>query len=804
MFTAKPKTEQLPMLPLRDVVVFPHMMIPFVVGRASSIEALENATRRGNKIFLCAQTTASTEEPTVDDVHKIGTVATIIQTVKQGNGNYRVLVEGLHRARLIGGTTQAEGYIEVRTEAIDESFEPDERLATLLKELSEKFEKYIKVSQTLSLDTMLAAIKTDDPAKLTDTIASQLPIESKEKQKLLEIINPVERIEAIITLLTGELDKVSVDKKINNRVRKQIEKAQKEYYLNEKIKAIQKELGRGDKGGDEFLKLKKAIIEAKMTDEANEKALHELEKLEAMPPTSAEATVSRNYIDWLVSVPWNKRSRDSKDLKRAKDILDTEHFGLDKVKERILEYLAVRTLVKKMEGTIICFQGAPGVGKSTLARSIAKALNRKFVRFSLGGVRDEAEIRGHRRTYIGALPGQMIQMMKKAGTVNPVILLDEIDKMSTDFRGDPASALMEVLDPELNSEFSDHFLDVSYNMSQVMFLTTANVIHTIPRPLLDRMEIINIPGYTISEKIEIIRRHLLPKQLKAHGLHKKGVEISEDALRFIVEKYTWEAGLRNLERLTAKICRKLARNYVEDKEADMKIPDGATVEKYLDVPRFRKTRLDNTNRVGHAHGLAWTEGGGDVLSVEALLMRGKGGLTLTGKLGDVMQESGHAAMSLIRSMAGSLGIDNKIFSRLDAHVHVPEGGIPKDGPSAGITLTTALASAFTSIPVRADVAMTGEVTLSGRVLPIGGLKEKVMAAHRYGIKTILLPKENEKDLKDIPEEISSELEFICVETVEEVLSNALADKITPLSDMKELLDEVAREGNSDSSSKITH
>lgn len=805
MFAGRKKEEVLlPLLPLRDVVVFPHMMIPFVVGRRSSIAGLEQASRRGNKIFLSAQKDASVEEPGIDDVYEIGTVASIIQTVKQSNGNYRVLVEGLQRARLVGGIQSVEGFIEVELETITENFTMTKDVEDMLAELTEKFEKYIKVSQSLSLDAMLAAIKTDNPAKLTDTIASHLSIDSNQKQDLLEMFDPIERLDAIIGILNSELDKVKVDKRINNRVRKQIEKAQKEYYLNEKIKAIQKELGRGEKGGDEFLKLRKRIEESKMSKEAEEKAFHELERLEAMSPMSAEATVSRNYIDWLLSVPWHKKTRESKDLIRAHKILDEDHYGLEKVKERILEYLAVRSLVKKMEGTIICFLGPPGVGKSTLARSIAKALNRKFVRFSLGGVRDEAEIRGHRRTYIGALPGQMIQMMKKGGTVNPLILLDEIDKMSADFRGDPASALMEVLDPELNKEFMDHYLDVSYDMSQVMFITTANVIHTVPRPLQDRMEIINIPGYTLTEKMEIIKRHLMPKQLKAHGLLKKGVQISEEALRFIVEKYTWESGLRNLERHIAKICRKMARQFVEDKEKDLVINTVADVEEFLGTPKFRKSKLEKVDLVGLSHGLAWTEIGGDVLSIEATLMRGKDQLKLTGKLGDVMQESGQAAMTYIKSRAGSLGIENKIFSKIDCHIHVPEGAIPKDGPSAGITIATALASAYTRIPVRSNVAMTGEVTLRGRVLPIGGLKEKTLAAHRFGIKKIIIPKENEKDLKEIPEEIREELEFVFVDTMDEVLKHALAREITPLSDIEELLDEVSADDEKVSESELAH
>jgi len=793
MFSKKKSELALPMLPLRDVVVFPHMMIPFVVGRESSIAGLEQAQKRGNRIFLTAQKDASVEEPKLDDVYQVGTIASVIQTVRQSNGNFRVLVEGIQRAKVIKGSETSEGFIEVELQEIEETFEMTDAVEQMLAELSEKFEKYIKVSQSMSVDTMLSAIKSDDPAKITDTIASHLNISPEQKQELLETTNPVERLDAIIAILNSELDKVKVDRRINNRVRKQIEKAQKEYYLNEKIKAIQKELGRGEKGGDEILKLKKRIEEANMSEEAQEKALHELERLEAMPPSSAEATVSRNYIDWLINVPWKKKSRENKDIKKAEVVLNEDHYGLKKVKDRILEYLAVRQLVKKMEGTIICFLGPPGVGKSTLARSIAKAVKRKFVRFSLGGVRDEAEIRGHRRTYIGALPGQMIQLMKKAGTVNPVFLLDEIDKMSADFRGDPSSALMEVLDPELNKEFSDHYLDVPYDMSQVMFITTANVIHTIPKPLQDRMEIIRIPGYTLNEKLEIVRRHLLPRQLKSHGLKKKGVEFSDEAFKYIVEKYTWEAGLRNLERLIARICRKMAREYVVDKNTTLKIQTAQDVERYLDVPINRKPKLETTDLIGLSNGMAWTEVGGDVLTIEAILMRGKGSLNLTGKLGDVMQESGQAAMSYIKSRAGSLGIDNKVFSKIDCHVHVPEGAIPKDGPSAGITIATAIVSAFSRIPVRADVAMTGEVTLRGRVLPIGGIKEKCLAAHRFGIRKIILPEENMKDIKDIPDEVKDDLSFFPVKTMDDVLKQALARAISPLPDVEELLDEVSND-----------
>ncbi|HUX05795.1 MAG TPA: endopeptidase La [Acidobacteriota bacterium] len=791
------KGQTIPLLPLRDVVVFPHMMIPFVVGRQTSIRGLERATRLGNKIFLTAQQDPSIEDPQIDNVFQVGTVASIIQTVKQSNGNYKVLVEGLHRAELTGSIKHPEGFFEVNVQAVTEHVDITDEVQEQLRDLTEKFEKYIKISQTLSLDAMLAAIKTDNPSKLTDTIAAHLNIPTEQKQGLLETFDPLERIEAIVAILDSEMDKVRVDKRVNNRVRKQIERAQKEYYLNEKIKAIQKELGRGEKGPEEFQELREKIEAAKMSKEALEKAEHELHRLEAMPPMSAEATVSRNYIDWLISVPWFKKSRENRDIKRAEKVLNEDHYGLEEVKERILEYLAVRQLVKKIEGTILCFLGPPGVGKSTLARSIARAVNRKFVHFSLGGVRDEAEIRGHRRTYIGALPGQIIQMMKKAGTVNPVVLLDEVDKMSSDFRGDPSSALMEVLDPELNFEFMDHYIDVPYDLSQVMFITTANVIHTIPRPLQDRMEIIRIPGYILNEKMEIAKRHLIPRQLKAHGLEKRGVEFSDEVIHFIIEKYTWEAGLRNLERQIARIYRKLARACLEGRQEALKVIDLAVAEELLGVPKFRKPQLEKTNEVGLARGLAWTENGGDILNVEATLMKGKGRLSLTGKLGEVMQESAQAAMSYIRSRGGSLGVERKVFSRIDCHVHVPEGAIPKDGPSAGITIATALVSALTRVPVRNEVALTGEITLRGKVLPVGGVKEKVLAAHRAEISTIILPQENEKDLRDVPEEVRRDIQFVYVDTMDQVLEFALVERLVPLPDIEELLDEIAKEDGED-------
>jgi ATP-dependent Lon protease len=635
------------------------------------------------------------------------------------------------------------------------------------------FEKYVKLSPNLPYETMISTIRVTEPGRLTDTISAHLQIGIEEKQRLLETFEPKDRLDVITEILDNEIEKLRVDRKIHHRVKKQMEKAQKEYYLSEKMKAIQQELGRKDDRVNEVEEFKQKIEEAKMPKEAKEKALQELKRLEVMPPISAEATVSRNYLEWLLAVPWSKRSKENRDITRAEKILNEDHYGLEKIKERIVEFLAVRSLVKNPKGSILCFAGPPGVGKTSLAQSIAKATGRKFVRLSLGGVRDEAEIRGHRRTYIGAFPGQIIQMMKKAGARNPVFLLDEVDKMSMDFRGDPSAALLEVLDPEQNSTFVDHYLDTEFDLSQVMFIATANVLHTVPPALKDRMEVLRLAGYTLNEKINIAQRFLVLKQIKAHGLDEKKVRLEDLAVRDIIEKYTREAGVRNLEREIASIFRKVARRVVKEGPGFELLLTPEMLSDYLGVSRFRPKESDKKNEIGVAVGLAWTEVGGEILTTEATMMKGKGKLMLTGKLGDVMQESAHAAMSYVRSRAVELGIDELFYRKYDMHIHVPEGAIPKDGPSAGITIATALISLLTRIPVRSDVAMTGEITLRGKVLPIGGLKEKVLAAHRFGIKTIILPKDNEKDLAEVPPEIQSDLNFQLVETMDDVMKFAL-------------------------------
>ena len=657
------------------------------------------------------------------------------------------------------------------------------------------FEQYVKLSNNLHYDAMIAAVRVDDPGKLADTIAAHLLVGVDEKQNLLEIISPLERLNRIAGILEIEVDKLQVDRRIQSRVKKQMEKAQKEYYLNEKMKAIQKELGRKDEKGNEIDELKKKIEQAKMPKEVEEKAVQELKRLEAMPPMSAEATVSRNYLDWLIAVPWYKKTRENRDLKHAESVLHEDHYGLDKIKDRILEFLAVRSLVKKPKATILTFSGPPGVGKTSLAKSIARAMNRKFVRLSLGGVRDEAEIRGHRRTYIGAFPGQIIQMMKKAGTQNPVFLLDEVDKMSMDFRGDPSAALLEVLDPEQNNTFLDHYLDVEFDLSHVMFICTANVLHTIPQALRDRMEVLQLAGYTEQEKIEIAKRFLAPKAIEGAGLTADNIVIQDDAIQTIIQRYTREAGVRNLEREISSICRKVARKVVAEGKTFKEEITGEKVTEYLGVPRFRPSMAEEQNEVGIATGLAWTEVGGELLVTEATLMPGKGKLTLTGKLGDVMQESAQAALSYVRSKAAELNLPEDFHSKIDIHVHVPEGAIPKDGPSAGITMATTLVSALTKIPVRRDVAMTGEITLRGKVLPIGGVKEKVLAAHRAGVTNIVLPRDNEKDLADIPKNVLDALDLHLVSTMDEVLKIALAGPLPARIPAAPVVAEVADAGD---------
>ncbi len=771
--------ETLPVVPLRDVVVFPHMMMPFVIGRPSSIRALEHALGKDKRIFLAAQHDAGTDDPRPEDVFMMGCVANVVQSLKLPDGNIKVLVEGVERARVIEWK-EDKGFFRVVVKVLQKQRETSGDIEQTMSRVVALFEQYVKLSNNLHYDAMIAAVKVDDPGKLADTIAAHLLVGVDEKQNLLEIISPLERLNRIAGILDAEVDKLQVDRRIQSRVKKQMEKAQKEYYLNEKMKAIQKELGRKDDKGNETDDLKKKIDQARMPKDVAEKAMQELKRLEAMPPMSAEATVSRNYLDWLIAVPWHKKTKESRDLKVAETVLNEDHYGLEKIKERVLEFLAVRALVKKPKATILTLAGPPGVGKTSLAKSIARAMNRKFVRLSLGGVRDEAEIRGHRRTYIGAFPGQIIQMMKKAGTVNPVFLLDEVEKMSMDFRGDPSAALLEVLDPEQNTTFQDHYLDVEYDLSNVMFICTANVLHTIPQALRDRMEVLQLAGYTEVEKVEIAKRYLVPKAVEGSGLTEKNIVFSSDALQTIIQRYTREAGVRSLEREINSVCRKVARKVVTEGAATFEDITPDKITQYLGVPRFRPSMAEEQNEVGVATGLAWTEVGGEILVTEATLMPGRGRLTLTGKLGDVMQESAQAAMSYIRSRAEEFGIPKDFNRKLDVHVHIPEGAIPKDGPSAGITLATAMISALAKIKTRREVAMTGEITLRGKVLPIGGVKEKVLAAHRAGVTNILLPKDNEKDLADIPKNVLDTLNMHLVSTMDEVLKLALEAPLTPL------------------------
>jgi ATP-dependent Lon protease len=770
------KVERLPMIPIRDVVVFPHMMIPFVIGRPSSVRALEFALEGSKRVFLATQMDASVDDPRDTDIYLVGTVASIVQSVKLSDGNIKVLVEGIQRVRALR-YSQDPGFYVADVELIEETSVSSARTSLLVKRLQAVFEQFSKLSHHINYDAIINAMRTLEPHKLADNICANLPIGLEEKQQLLETIDLAERIEKINEIIEVEMEKIKVDRNIQGRVKRQMEKAQKEYYLNEKMKAIQKELGRKDEKS-ELEELKKQVETARMPVDAREKALKEIQRLEMMPPMSAESTVSRTYLDWLLAMPWHRKSREVRDINWSKQVLEDDHYGLEKIKDRILEFLAVRSLVKKPLGTILCFVGPPGVGKTSLGKSIARATGRQFVRLSLGGVRDEAEIRGHRRTYIGALPGQIIQYMKKAGTRNPVFMLDEVDKMSTDFRGDPSSALLEVLDPEQNSMFVDHYLDTEFDLSMVMFIATANVLHTIPRPLQDRMEVIHLSGYTENEKLEIAKRFLIPKQMEANGLKASQISFTDDALLEIIRRYTRESGVRNLEREIGSVCRKTAKRIVTGEITENAITPGE-VGKLLGPAKFRVQGIGEYNQVGLTTGLAWTEVGGEVLQTEATLMEGKGQLSLTGKLGEVMQESARAAMTFVRSRASEFGIERGFHRKMDMHIHIPEGAIPKDGPSAGITMATTIVSALTKIPVRKDVAMTGEITLRGKVLPIGGVKEKLLAAHRAGIRDVILPKENEKDLQDIPRDILDVLSVNLVETMDEVLEIALERKIVP-------------------------
>jgi len=764
------ETKKLPMMPIRDVVIFPFMMTPFVVGRESSVRALEEALAGDKKIFLATQHDASIDEPKPNEIYQVGTIVNIVQSLKLPDGNIKVLVEGLERGKILQ-VVDTDGYFEATVRTAKYGAEMTPQVEAAMQRVTGLFEQYVKLCQSLNYETMIAAVRNDDPSKLTDTIAANLQLSIEEKQELLEIFDPAERLSRIGDVLDVEIEKLNMDRTIQSRVKRQMERAQKEYYLNEKIKAIQKELGRGEKS--EFDELKKKIDAAGMPRETHEKAIQELKKLEAMPPMSAESTVSRNYLDWLLAVPWKKRSKEIRNIEIAEKVLNEDHYGLEKIKDRILEFLAVRQLVKNPKGSILCFVGPPGVGKTSLGMSIAKATGRKFVRMSLGGVRDEAEIRGHRRTYIGALPGQIIQMMKKAGTKNPVFMLDEVDKMSMDFRGDPSAALLEVLDPEQNYMFIDHYLDVEYDLSQVFFIATANVLHTIPPALQDRMEVLRLQGYTEPEKVEIAKQYLVRKQREQTGLTDKNILFTDEGLTTIIRNYTREAGVRNLEREIGNICRKVARKVVKEGDQFSVTLTAENVGDYLGVMKFRDTEVHERSEIGLVTGLAWTEVGGSILTTEVATVDGKGKLTLTGKLGDVMQESAQAAMSYVRSRAHRLGLPRDFYRNLDIHVHVPEGAIPKDGPSAGITMATAIASALSRIPVRRDIAMTGEITLRGKVLAIGGLKEKLLAAHRAGLFEVILPADNEKDLAEVPENLRIAMKLHFVKTMDDVLALAL-------------------------------
>ena len=791
----------LPLVPLRDMVVFPSMMAPFVVGRRASILALEaTLSSEERQIFLATQRDPKIDDPSMEDIYETGVVATVVQNLKLPNQNVKVMVEGLSRARVVSHR-ELEGYVSVEVEMIDSTIPMTSELGDYMQKIVETFEQYAKMSHHLAFEGVMSTLKMDDPDRFADTLASHLLITTTEKQQLLETINPFERLQKLHDFLEVEIEKINIDKRINSKVKKQMERAQKEYYLNEKIKAIHQELGRKDDRSDELEELRQKIDSSGMPADVKEKALQELKRLEAMPGVSAEATVSRNYIEWLVSVPWKKASKEIKDIERAETILNEDHYGLERIKERILEFLAVRQLTKTPKGTILCFVGPPGVGKTSLAKSIARATGRQFVRLSLGGVRDEAEIRGHRRTYIGAFPGQIIQRMKKAGTVNPVFLLDEVDKMAMEFRGDPSAALLEVLDPEQNDSFVDHYLDVEYDLSKVMFIATANVTHTIPGPLKDRMEIIQLSGYTHLEKRAIASGFLTRKQIEEQGLDGAKITVEDSAIDELIDSYTREAGVRNLEREIGSVFRKVAR---------MVLKEGATLEMHIDrdkvrelmgKPRYRRRKAEESSEIGVSTGLAWTEVGGEILSTEVVISRGKGTLTLTGKLGDVMQESGRAALSYVRSRSELFGIEPDFLDKIDVHIHVPEGAIPKDGPSAGITMATALLSAVTRIPVHRDVAMTGEITLRGKVLPIGGLKDKVLAANRAGITRVILPLENERDLEEIPPDVRESMEFHLVESMDEVVLIALDGTIVPLQ-VKEELPEPAKTVSGDG--VVTH
>ncbi|EPE2205118.1 endopeptidase La [Vibrio alginolyticus] len=761
---------EIPVLPLRDVVVYPHMVIPLFVGREKSISCLETAMETNKQVLLVAQKQADTDEPTVDDLFDVGTVATILQLLKLPDGTVKVLVEGQQRAK-INHFKESDFFLAEAEFVVTPELDEREQ-EVIVRSAINQFEGFIKLNKKIPPEVLTSLNGIDEAARLADTIAAHMPLKLVDKQQVLEIVDVTERLEFLMGQMESEIDLLQVEKRIRGRVKKQMEKSQREYYLNEQMKAIQKELGEMEDAPDEFETLQKKIDESKMPQEAREKTEQELQKLKMMSPMSAEATVVRSYIDWMVSVPWAKRSKVKKNLAKAEEVLNEDHYGLERVKERILEYLAVQNRINKLKGPILCLVGPPGVGKTSLGRSIASATGRKYVRMALGGVRDEAEIRGHRRTYIGSLPGKLIQKMSKVGVKNPLFLLDEIDKMSSDMRGDPASALLEVLDPEQNNSFNDHYLEVDYDLSDVMFVATSNSMN-IPGPLLDRMEVIRLSGYTEDEKLNIAKRHLVDKQVKRNGLKADEIVIKDSAIIGIIRYYTREAGVRNLEREISKICRKAVKNILLDKDIKSVTVTMDNLKEYLGVQRFDYGKADESNRIGQVTGLAWTEVGGDLLTIETQSMPGKGKLTQTGSLGDVMQESIQAAMTVVRSRAEKLGINTDFYEKKDIHVHVPEGATPKDGPSAGTAMCTALVSSLTGNPVKAEVAMTGEITLRGEVLPIGGLKEKLLAAHRGGIKTVLIPKDNERDLEEIPDNVIADLEVIPVQWIDEVLKVAL-------------------------------
>jgi ATP-dependent Lon protease len=767
-----------PMVPIRDVVIFPFTKVAFKIGRPGSVRALEMALASDRTIFLSTQHDATVDEPSPEQIYRVGTIARILQSQRQENGQIKVVVEGRERATTVR-VENNNGAFTALVRRAPVASEEGVRTDALVQKVAQLIEQHLRLAPDVQPDALQTAMRNADASHMADALASQLRISVEDKQGLLELFSTQARLARLIEILEIELEKRQLDRTIQTRVKRQMEKAQKEYYLNEQIKAIHKELGRKDERA-ELDELKKKIEEAGMTEEAKEKALQELHRLEAMPPMSAEGTVSRTYIDWLVSVPWKQKSKEIKDLGKAEEVLNDDHYGLEKIKDRILEYLAVRQLVKNPKGSILCFVGPPGVGKTSLGKSIARATGRKFVRLSLGGVRDEAEIRGHRRTYIGALPGQIIQMMKKAGTVNPVLLLDEVDKLGTDFRGDPSAALLEVLDPEQNHMFQDHYLDVEYDLSKVFFIATANVLHTIPPALQDRLEVLRLSGYTEREKLEIAKRHLIPKQAESNGLRSEQFEFTDEGFLEIIRHYTRESGVRNLEREIGSCCRKIARKFVgESVPEGFKDEVGAErVQQMLGPIKFRQQGIAAESEIGLATGLAWTEVGGEVLQIEATLVKGRGAVTLTGKLGDVMQESAQAALTCIKSRSERLAMSLDFIRKRDLHIHIPEGAIPKDGPSAGITMAVAMASALTRVPVSRNVAMTGEITLRGRVLPIGGVKEKLLAAHRFGIDTIILPKDNEKDLPEVPEEVRNAMTINLVETIDEVIALALVEQPT--------------------------